>query len=102
MVLTEAEEARGTSDCIQTSSSSSSADTPTEANGDHDQGQENKDRTPKFESTTHDHEKGPAEEGDKQYEVFFSGLDDPDNPKSMTEARKWLIAIVVALSSTCV
>lgn len=39
---------------------------------------------------------------DSSYEVAFSGLDDPDNPKSFSTARKWLITVVVAACSLCV
>lgn len=36
------------------------------------------------------------------YEVAFTGLDDPDNPKSFSTARKWLITVVIACCSLCV
>ena len=37
------------------------------------------------------------------YEVRWDGGDsDPLNPRSMTMARKWLIVIIVSLSSLCV
>lgn len=39
---------------------------------------------------------------DEKFEVSFDGPDDPDNPKSKTMARKWLISLLVSFSSFCV
>jgi hypothetical protein len=36
------------------------------------------------------------------YQVGFTGDDDPNNPKSMSTLRKWLIVLVVSTTSTCV
>lgn len=44
----------------------------------------------------------PSGAVDTSYEVAFTGLDDPDNPKSFSTARKWLITVVVACCSLCV
>lgn len=41
-------------------------------------------------------------EPEKDWIVKFDGNDDPDNPRSMTTKRKWLITMVVAFSSLCV
>ena len=38
----------------------------------------------------------------KQFEVTWDGEDDPINPRTMSKARKWLIVMIVATSSTCV
>lgn len=46
--------------------------------------------------------KGSESPDEKNFEVAFGGPDDPENPKSMSEARKWLITCVVASSSLCV
>ena len=42
------------------------------------------------------------ETGEKQYEVQWDGDLDPDNPKSMHKARKWLIVLIVSSCSLCV
>ena len=38
----------------------------------------------------------------KDWMVKFDGDNDPDNPRSMSTKRKWLITLVVAFSSLCV
>jgi len=43
-------------------------------------------------------EKDPS----KDWMVKFDGDHDPDNPRSMTTTRKWIITMVVAFSSLCV
>jgi len=45
-----------------------------------------------------DDEKDP----NKDWMVKFDGDNDPDNPRSMSTKRKWLITLVVAFSSLCV
>jgi len=49
-------------------------------------------------STNQDDEKDP----NKDWMVKFDGDNDPDNPRSMSTKRKWLITLVVAFSSLCV
>jgi hypothetical protein len=51
-----------------------------------------------------DPEKQQIEENDteKEWIVKFDGDHDPDNPRSMSKARKWAITMVVAFSSLCV
>lgn len=41
-------------------------------------------------------------ETEKDFTVTWDGEDDPGNPRSMTKARKWMIVVVIALSSFCV
>lgn len=56
-------------------------------------------------TTTGDHAEQKElekEEADKDWIVKFDGDDDPDNPRSMSKGRKWLITMVVAFSSLCV
>lgn len=42
-----------------------------------------------------------ADEG-KRFEVKWDGESDPENPRMMNQARKWLIVIIACTSSTCV
>lgn len=46
--------------------------------------------------------KPDVKEYDKRFEVAFEGLDDPENPKSISFGRKWVITLVIASSSLCV
>jgi hypothetical protein len=39
---------------------------------------------------------------EENFVVSFDGEDDPMSPRSMTKFRKWLIVVIVSLSSTCV
>ena len=58
-------------------------------------------RQPQTESVAagnQDDEKDP----NKDWMVKFDGDNDPDNPRSMSTKRKWLITLVVAFSSLCV
>ena len=45
-----------------------------------------------------------AEEADEsmEFEVKWDGELDPENPRMMSRARKWLIVIIASTSSTCV
>ncbi|RDW94986.1 major facilitator superfamily protein-1 [Coleophoma crateriformis] len=44
----------------------------------------------------------PIEGYDRQFEVSFSGEEDPESPWSMSTARKWLIMSIVFMTSLCV
>ncbi|KAL8853958.1 MAG: hypothetical protein Q9221_001266 [Calogaya cf. arnoldii] len=39
---------------------------------------------------------------EKAFEVQWDGEKDPANPRSMSSLRKWMIVIIVSLSSACV
>ena len=39
---------------------------------------------------------------EKAFEVDWDGEDDPMNPRSMSRARKWVVVIIVSMSSLCV
>lgn len=39
---------------------------------------------------------------EERYEVSFSGLDDPENPKSKTAVAKWFIVLAISSCSLCV
>lgn len=39
---------------------------------------------------------------DPQFEVSFTGDDDPRSPRSMSNLRKWIIVIIVSTTSLCV
>lgn len=39
---------------------------------------------------------------DPQFEVSFTGEDDPRNPRSLPTFRKWMIVAIVSSSSLCV
>ena len=39
---------------------------------------------------------------ENEYEVNWDGDHDPMNPRSMSKPRKWLIVIIVSMSSLCV
>lgn len=43
-----------------------------------------------------------AQTHDPNFEVSWDGPDDPDNPRSMSNLRKWVIVWILALTSTCV
>ena len=43
-----------------------------------------------------------GQDPEKAFEVDWDGEDDPMNPKSMKTARKWVIVIIVSMSSLCV
>lgn len=43
-----------------------------------------------------------AQTYDPDFEVAWNGPDDRDNPRSMSNARKWLIVWIVSSTSTCV
>lgn len=43
-----------------------------------------------------------ALEAEKAFEVKFEGSDDPMNPRNMRTLKRWVIVIVVSLSSSCV
>lgn len=43
-----------------------------------------------------------AEDGSDPYDVQWSGDDDPMNPRNMKHAKKWVVVIIVSLSSMCV
>ena len=45
---------------------------------------------------------GPEEIPEKQFEVQWDGDSDPSNPRSRSQARKWLIVLIVSSSSLCV
>ena len=45
---------------------------------------------------------GQAEDPEKQFEVQWDGGSDPMNPRSMSKPRKWLVVILVSMSSLCV
>lgn len=45
---------------------------------------------------------GQAEDPEKQFEVQWDGGSDPMNPRSRSKARKWLVVILVSMSSLCV
>ena len=53
-----------------------------------------------------DGEKGPSPhqdgEQDHLFEVQWNGDHDPMNPRNMSKARKWIIVLVVCMSSLCV
>ena len=53
-----------------------------------------------------DGEKGPLpqqdDEQDHLFEVQWNGDHDPMNPRNMSKARKWMIVLVVSMSSLCV
>jgi hypothetical protein len=38
----------------------------------------------------------------QDYQISFTGDDDPRSPKSMSTARKWLIVMIVSSTSLCV
>ena len=38
----------------------------------------------------------------KKFEVRWDGESDPENPRTMSHARKWLIVMIASTSSTCV
>ncbi|KAI1196153.1 major facilitator superfamily domain-containing protein [Nemania serpens] len=42
------------------------------------------------------------ESNDDTFEVSFDGDDDPFNPRSMNQARKWILLVVVCFGSLCV
>ncbi|RDW88435.1 hypothetical protein BP6252_00467 [Coleophoma cylindrospora] len=44
----------------------------------------------------------PVEGYDPQFEISFSGEEDPDSPWSMSTARKWLIMSIIFMTSLCV
>ncbi|KAI9759981.1 MAG: hypothetical protein M1835_000260, partial [Candelina submexicana] len=44
----------------------------------------------------------PSEDPEKTFEVHWDGDNDPMNPRSMPKGKKWLIVIIVSMSSTCV
>ena len=53
------------------------------------------------EDSRHDIEGGVPEKD--QYDVVWEGGDnDPENPRSMPLARKWLVVLIVSASSLCV
>jgi hypothetical protein len=61
------------------------------------------DESTEEEGSSGDVETGVAAVEKDPYEVHWDGGDrDPLNPRSMTMARKWLIVIIVSLSSLCV
>ncbi|MCJ1351001.1 MAG: hypothetical protein MMC33_000983 [Icmadophila ericetorum] len=39
---------------------------------------------------------------EKQFEVRWDGENDPRNPRSMSNPRKWLVVLIVSMSSLCV
>lgn len=45
---------------------------------------------------------GQAQDPEKQFEVQWDGGSDPMNPRSMSKPRKWLVLILVSMSSLCV
>lgn len=45
---------------------------------------------------------GQAQDPEKQFEVQWDGGSDPMNPRSMSKPRKWLVVILVSMSSLCV
>ena len=45
---------------------------------------------------------GQADDPEKQFEVRWDGISDPMNPRSMSKPRKWLVLILVSMSSLCV
>lgn len=44
----------------------------------------------------------PLSDSDDTFEVSFDGDDDPFNPRSMNQARKWILLVVVCFGSLCV
>ena len=61
------------------------------------------DESTEEEGSSGDVEAGGVPEEKDPFEVHWEGGDnDPLNPRSMTMARKWLIVIIVSLSSLCV
>lgn len=45
---------------------------------------------------------GQTRDPEKQFEVQWDGGSDPMNPRSMSKPRKWLVVILVSMSSLCV
>src|SRR5450755_2467809 len=43
-----------------------------------------------------------ADAREKPFEVQFEGDDDPMNPRNLLTFRRWMIVIIVSMSSTCV
>ena len=37
-----------------------------------------------------------------RFEVTWDGEADPENPRMMSQAKKWLVVMIAAMSSTCV
>ena len=60
----------------------------------------------RFTASTNDDKESrkPAEEADERskFEVKWDGELDPENPRTMSQARKWLIVMIASTSSTCV
>lgn len=54
--------------------------------------------------TNDDKESQKSAEADerRKFEVKWDGESDPENPRTMSHARKWLIVIIASTSSTCV
>ncbi|KAI9818934.1 MAG: hypothetical protein M1827_007756 [Pycnora praestabilis] len=44
----------------------------------------------------------PTQDPEKAFEVHWDGDEDPMNPRSMSKPRKWLIVMIVSMSSLCV
>lgn len=45
---------------------------------------------------------GPANDSEKDFEVRWDGNDDPMNPRNMHKIKRWMIVIIVSMSSLCV
>lgn len=44
----------------------------------------------------------PHEDDEKDYTVTWDGDEDPEDPKTMSRPRKWLIVIIISSTSFCV
>jgi multidrug resistance protein len=47
-------------------------------------------------------DRSSGSEEDMKYEVDWDGDDDPQSPRSLSSARKWLITLILSLGSMCV
>ncbi len=41
-------------------------------------------------------------DGDNAFEVRWEGGDDPANPRSLSTLRKWIVVLILSVSSLCV
>lgn len=64
--------------------------------------QGNPDAGPPSPNVRDEEKQSPPPENEKDFIVQFDGDADPDNPRSMSFARKWLITAIVCLCSLCV
>ena len=55
-----------------------------------------------LEASVHSGAGDAIRDDEKQWDVKWDGQNDPQNPRSMTMARKWAIVLIMASSALCV